>query len=438
MKRTFILLGLSASLLVGFPADAGKNDVSPADERQKAYLWWLTVHRIWCDNAPTDKNAKVNNSPLTPTVQLSEVEPLLKKAHQSPPTDGGTFDLYGKVKDQIKPFDSATPRELADEILKQLRQLRVNKPEKLKKVEVLAAQFDSLLSAPPPPAAKVAEAPPTPSLDTKAIGAKNQADSPRINQSLDRRQPARLAQGYSTTQMALAVLAGALFGGLLVGWLLSQRRKPSPDVAMPSSREEEPPVLAETPSQRHGEREKLRKQDRELSNQIGELEKQVRELTKQNRILRVPDPPSPAPQPPVTSPPPSPTAEAVAVGETIGLTVEPKAPASPPPAPPAPELRYAPALEVNFLEDRQLKAESYEHLPIEITLDPDNRQRARFTFNPRANQAQIIGDGVGRLVEFFDFARPEKVSALRPGTPGELRREEGGWRVVRKAGLELS
>lgn len=216
------------------------------------------------------------------------------------------------------------------------------------------------------------------------------------------------------------LLVGALFGGLVVAWWINQQLARAPVPATPQDLQDKL-TLAEV------ELARLRQENKEYRH----VDALAKLKTQRSRDTRESPPAAPARPPAPTSPAPPPPPERMTVGETVTLPVEPA-------PPPAPSTHYAPATETNFIEDRLLNPYPLEHLPIELTEDPGNPQRALFKLNPRVDQALIIGDGVGRLGEFFAFERPDKVRSLRAGPAGELRREQGGWRVVKKAGLVLS
>ncbi|MBU6120726.1 hypothetical protein [Hymenobacter siberiensis] len=106
---------------------------------------------------------------------------------------------------------------------------------------------------------------------------------------------------------------------------------------------------------------------------------------------------------------------------------------------PAAARYYAPAPETGYIEQRKLTSEALPQLPVQLTVRPDNPDRASFKLSPHANQARLIGDGLSQLREFFDFDLPAgRYSALRATGNGELRREPDGWRVVTKAKLNIS
>ncbi|MBC7449553.1 MAG: hypothetical protein H7330_15990 [Hymenobacteraceae bacterium] len=272
-----------------------------------------------------------------------------------------------------------------------------------------------------PPALKL---PATPAA-ARAVPRSPVAPPPAVTDPLE--APAGQPAATTPWPPLVPALVGLLIGGAAMGWWMSQRAKQ----ALATDEERIDAKFHAEMREFRRELNRIEGENQRLQWQVDELK--GKKLTNEYRVAR----PEESVAPLIDPAPPQPEAGEAEVardefllGDTVELAVASA-------QPPRPTTHYAPALEVNFLEDRLLNPQPLEHLPIELTIDPAHPDRARFVLNPRVDRALIVGDGVGRLSEFFAFERPDKVRTLRPGPAGELRREDGGWRVIHKAGLEL-
>jgi hypothetical protein len=117
----------------------------------------------------------------------------------------------------------------------------------------------------------------------------------------------------------------------------------------------------------------------------------------------------------------------------------PHPPAEATPAAETPPARYGPVPETPYLEDRKLTDDPLPQLALMLTPDPDNPAQATFTLNPHVNQAMLIGDGLGRLQEFFEYdPTVGRVSLVEAAAPGLLLRQGDGWQVVERGWLVVS
>jgi len=101
--------------------------------------------------------------------------------------------------------------------------------------------------------------------------------------------------------------------------------------------------------------------------------------------------------------------------------------------------RYGPVPETPYLEDRKLTDDPLPQLALMLTPDPNNPAQASFTLNPHVNQAMLIGDGLTRLQEFFEYdPTVGRVSLVEAAAPGLLQRQGDGWQVVERGWLVVS
>lgn len=426
MKRLllFVLLGLDLT------AVAGDKQPVPDDSRLKARLWFFTAQRIW-----RDRQLNLQQLPLTDNLTLVQVRDNLRDAENNNKADEGVYTLYKDVRAQVNP--SAPPQDVTKEIIEQLKTRQRNKPAQWKQVRLdsLDGQFVKLLTTSPVPATNGAEAKAIP---VKNATTGNKATPNQAGTSVKPTMKLSKVQQHPVLSLLLAGFIGSLFGGLATAFWLNRKILQADAKEKANDNKDAQNELADLKGKLHISESKVKRLELDLED--AKRPKAFNNPKQQSgrdrdRDQRKPSLPAPAPMPAVVPAVATPAPNEVPIGETI----EWSAPSVPAPAPlPPPTKHYAPATENGFLEDRILQPDAQGHLSIELTIDPAQRDQARFTLNPHVNQPQIIGDDVDRLKEFFSFLRPEKIRTLRAGTAGVLRREEGGWRVEKKAGLELS
>jgi hypothetical protein len=412
MKRLllFVLLGLTLIAVA--------NAKQPApDDSLKARLWFFTVKRIW-----RDRQLKAQQLPLADNLTLTQVRDQLRAAEKNQ-ADEGVYTLYKDVKTQV--ISSASPQNVSEVIITQLRIRQKSDPNQWKqlKLDSLDEQFAKLLTD----AVSDRRLHKDSSSTLKTLtgdGAKQSAETS------DKAEAINSEKNLSAVQADILpfIMAGllGLLGGVTLAWVLLGRRHRT---AMKGKEHYKAEVY-----KLRGELDAFKAENLKLSQQLEDTSRnQLRQDDNHNQDKQSSLASSGPPAPDLLG---SSVAEVVPTGSLYDSALA-VPPTSVPPLPP-PTKHYAPATESAFLEDRILQPEALGHLPIELTLDPARPQLARFTLNPHIDQNHIIGDDVDRLKEFFSFIRPEKISTLRAGTVGELRREDGGWRVVKKAGLELS
>ena len=425
MKRLllFALLGLN------LPVVASDKQPTPKDNGLKARLWFFTAQYIWRDRQLKQR------LPLADGFTLEQVRDTLEAAEHSEKSDNGLYALYKDVRTQVNKKRNSSPLDVGKEIIAQLKRRRENDPAHWKSVKLdsLNRQFKNLLSSSPIAAGagpepiriitlvpKPMPVPPPPTI----------VPPPTTMEYMQR---------HPSLPLLLAGFIGSLFGSLATAFWLNHKTLQANAKMAASDNAEAQIKLADLEAKLHISEDKVKRIELDLeaakrSKVFNNSEQQgVREKNEKSQSKPTLSAPAPALaiEPAITTR----AHDQMPIGETIELTVPP----SPVPVPfPPLTKQYAPVTESAFLEDRILQLDALGHLPIELTLDPARPEQARFTLNPRVDQKHIIGDDVDRLKEFFSFLRPEKITTLRAGTAGELKREIGGWRVVKKAGLELS
>jgi len=176
---------------------------------------------------------------------------------------------------------------------------------------------------------------------------------------------------------------------------------------------------------------KLRKENEELKQQLQQMNAQP---AMQQPTGQVPSPKDslPATTGPAKASAAEPSTAPLGSGEEI-LSVAEAVPEEPTTRSTA---RYAPAQETGFLRDNKLATEPLPQLPIALTINQEDSEKATFTLNPLVNQAKLIGDGLHHLCEFFEFDLPTgRIAAVSADAPGQLARQGDGWQVVSRARL---
>ncbi|WP_207190718.1 hypothetical protein [Hymenobacter lapidiphilus] len=109
-------------------------------------------------------------------------------------------------------------------------------------------------------------------------------------------------------------------------------------------------------------------------------------------------------------------------------------------APEVPLTRYGPVQETPFLEERKLTNNPLPRLALMLTVQSQQPDQASFTLNPHVDQEMLIGDGLNRLQQFFDYDPPlgGRINAVKAASPGILQRQADGWQVLERARLVIT
>lgn len=139
---------------------------------------------------------------------------------------------------------------------------------------------------------------------------------------------------------------------------------------------------------------------------------------------------APAPQ---VAPTPTPAAQVVATP-------------TPAPAAPAQEAalkfqaypaytNFAPSTESGIIESRKAVGQASPQLNVAIS------DKGEFGINPQVNQQRLIGDGISKLANFFEYQLPTsgfKIAHVGLAEPGQMKQTEKGWEVVTKGKLAIT
>lgn len=96
---------------------------------------------------------------------------------------------------------------------------------------------------------------------------------------------------------------------------------------------------------------------------------------------------------------------------------------------------FAPSTENGIIEGRKAIPHDSQHLNVAIS------DKGEFGLNPKVDQQRLIGDGIGSMGKFFDYALPTsgfKIAHVGLAEPGQLKQTEQGWEVVTKGKLAIT
>jgi hypothetical protein len=97
--------------------------------------------------------------------------------------------------------------------------------------------------------------------------------------------------------------------------------------------------------------------------------------------------------------------------------------------------KFAPTTENGRIDDRKAIPHDSQHLNIGIS------DKGEFGINPKVDQQRLIGDGIGSMSKFFDYALPTsgfKIAHVGLAEPGQMKQTETGWEVVTKGKLAIT
>ena len=96
---------------------------------------------------------------------------------------------------------------------------------------------------------------------------------------------------------------------------------------------------------------------------------------------------------------------------------------------------FAPSTENGIIDSRKAIPHDSQHLNVAIS------EKGEFGLNPKVDQQRLIGDGIGSMSKFFDYALPTsgfKIAHVGLAEPGQLKQTETGWEVVTKGKLAIT
>jgi hypothetical protein len=110
--------------------------------------------------------------------------------------------------------------------------------------------------------------------------------------------------------------------------------------------------------------------------------------------------------------------------------------------PPAPKFqaypaytKFAPTTDNGRIDGHKAIPHDSQHLNIGIS------DKGEFGINPKVDQQRLIGDGIGSMSKFFDYALPTsgfKIAHVGLAEPGQMKQTETGWEVVTKGKLAIT
>ncbi|MGI4833199.1 MAG: hypothetical protein ACRYFK_07020 [Janthinobacterium lividum] len=381
------------------------------DDSLKGRVWTTTAQRIWADTKPRAPQPAAWPTNAAFTSWLNE-EGKREKS--------GIGLLRGDVVRQLGAGRPATAAQVAQAILAEASQPPKSRAW-LQKLDLPAMQT-ALRRVTPLPALPAATAGDTAHRAAKPVLATN--DSTMTTPASATGTATTSAAGFFERHPWLAGLLGVLVGTALVTAARrtlrprSRHHRRSPEtLATPFSMNTTPPDSFEV----------LRLQDevQRLTHYIKQLETKLLHYENAN----------PADAALAGTP-----AAAKAVPEpALAPPVAPAELPHPPAAAEAPPARYGPVPETPYLEDRKLVDDPLPQLALMLTPDPENPAQATFTLNPHVNQAMLIGDGLKRLQQFFDYdLEVERITLIEAAAPGHLLRQGDSWQVVERGWLVVS
>ena len=111
-------------------------------------------------------------------------------------------------------------------------------------------------------------------------------------------------------------------------------------------------------------------------------------------------------------------------------------------APPAPPFQaypaytlFAPSTENGIIDSRKAIPHDSQHLNVALS------DKGEFGLNPKVDQQRLIGDGIGSMSKFFDYALPTsgfQIAHVGLAEPGQMKQTATGWEVVTKGKLAIT
>ncbi|WP_126691573.1 hypothetical protein [Hymenobacter gummosus] len=431
------LLGLAVLLsLSSYAAGQGSPPVGPTDERAaKGRIWAATAKHLW------------RVAPRLPQNQLPQLrtaddfdEWLSTKSGKELAEKSGLSMLKGIVVDSMRIRNGAstgTPAQVAQAILHTVEKEQ-SKPGNIKRLaQIKGAKLDSLRqdlrSYLPAAATQTATGHPS-KIDSDAADAVN-GTGPGAAEPPPPAEPQYITTYITPLGLPLPVFSTLLLaaGGILgvVGYrvLLGKPRGSSKS-------SKNAPTVSETSDEMHpSDLKKLKREIQQLKGDKNLLSREVQQLTKDKRNLEQQLAELQAPlafpaMPDITA----------SVNTSQNLITD-AAPPEPVPAPAAPQpttTLYGPVQEMPFVEERKFVETPLPQLALMMTVNPRTPDQASFTLNPQVDQSMLIGDGLSRLQQFFDYDMPAgRINAVAAAAPGQLRRQAGGWQVLTRARLHV-
>lgn len=96
---------------------------------------------------------------------------------------------------------------------------------------------------------------------------------------------------------------------------------------------------------------------------------------------------------------------------------------------------FAPSTENGIIDSRKAIPHDSQHLNVGIS------DKGEFGINPKVDQQRLIGDGIGSMSKFFDYALPTsgfKIAHVGLAEPGQMEQTDRGWEVVSKGKLAIT
>ena len=97
--------------------------------------------------------------------------------------------------------------------------------------------------------------------------------------------------------------------------------------------------------------------------------------------------------------------------------------------------KFAPSTENGVIDSHKAIPYDSQHLNVAIS------DKGEFGINPKVDQQRLIGDGIGSMSKFFDYALPTsgfKIAHVGLAEPGQMKETEKGWEVVTKGKLAIT
>lgn len=394
----------------GLPSAAPASVVSPpsADDSIKGVIWTMTARQVW--------NANAAKAPMhRPAAWATATEfKSWCNGKEAQADKSGLMPLRNQVWGGFA-GNPASSRQLVDTIVANVRRAKAQKTE-LRKVnaDALAAELAAIPGVAVATATTNPPADTVPAVKTAALPAPPQAQPGGASAATVASQQATGFGGFIAQNPAISLGLTFLLG-MMAGALLTMVYRRSQQ-ALASDYQ---PVV-ENPkahkSKSLGQHEAHNQAKKEADEMKQAPARQAAPPTNQ------PEKRSNEPKLASVQKPPTATVPAAEIAT---------------PAPPAPTTWYAPAQEGGYIEERKLLAEALPQLPIMLTIDARNADRATFTLNPNVNQSKLIGDGLEQLRDYFEFALPGRISGVTAAAVGHLQRQGDGWQVTALAGLEV-
>ncbi|RZK90398.1 MAG: DUF4099 domain-containing protein, partial [Hymenobacter sp.] len=96
---------------------------------------------------------------------------------------------------------------------------------------------------------------------------------------------------------------------------------------------------------------------------------------------------------------------------------------------------FGPSTETGIIDSRKAIPHDSPQLNVAIS------DKGEFGINPKVDQQRLIGDGIGSMSKFFDYALPTsgfKIAHVGLAEPGQMKQTERGWEVVTKGKLAIT